>query len=81
MKFTEHLKQFLIALDQTVNTICGGYADETLSCRAYRHYIKGEYTWLKTLIDLIFFFETAHCYESYKSEQLRLQLPPALREG
>ena len=80
MKFTEHLKQFLIALDQVVNTMCGGYADETLSCRAYRHYMKGEYRLVKVLIDFIFFFDKDHCYTSYLSEQERLQLPPALRE-
>lgn len=80
MTFTEHLKQFLIALDQVVNTMCGGYADETLSCRAYRHYLKGEYKWVKVLIDFIFFFDKDHCYTSYLSEQERLQLPPALRE-
>ena len=80
MTFTEHLKQFLIALDQVVNTICGGYADETLSCRAYRHYLKGEHKWVKVLIDCLFFFDKDHCYNSYLSEQERLQLPPALRE-
>ena len=80
MTFTEHLKQFLIALDQVVNTMCGGYADETLSCRAYRHYMKGEHKWVKVLIDCLFFLEDKHCYNSYLSEQERLQLPPALRE-
>lgn len=79
MKFTEHLKQVSIALDQVVNTLCGGYADETLSCRAYRHYLKGEHVWVKTLIDCLFFFDPNHCYESYMSEQERLHLPPALR--
>ena len=80
MKYTEHLKQYLIALDQVVNTKCGGYADETLSCRAYRHYMKGEHKWVKVLIDCLFFFDKDHCYTSYLSEQERLQLPPALRE-
>ena len=72
--------QVLVALDQFVNTLIGGYADETLSCRAYRHYLKGEHKWVKVLIDCLFFFEDNHCYNSYLSEQERLQLPPALRE-
>ena len=80
MTFTKHLKQFLIALDQVVNTMCGGYADETLSCRAYRHYMRGEHKWVKVLIDCLFFFDKDHCYNSYLSEQERLQLPPALRK-
>lgn len=29
-------KQIPIALDQFVNTLFGGWADETLSCRAWR---------------------------------------------
>lgn len=28
--------QVLVALDQLVNTLAGGYADETISSRAYR---------------------------------------------
>lgn len=75
----KYLKQILIALDQLVNTLFKGYADETLSCRAYRHYIKGEYKWVKELIDLLFFFDPEHCKNSYISEQERLQVPPALR--
>lgn len=30
-------KQVLIALDQLLNTLFRGYADETLSSRAWRH--------------------------------------------
>lgn len=32
----KYLKQVLIALDQLLNTLFKGYADETLSSRAYR---------------------------------------------
>lgn len=31
------MKQFLIALDQLVNVMLGGQADETLSARAWRN--------------------------------------------
>lgn len=80
MRFLDSVKQFAIALDQVVNTLCGGYADETLSCRAYRHYLKGERVWLVWLIDTLFFWDKDHCKSSYESEQERLHLPPALRE-
>lgn len=29
--------QVMVAVDQLVNTLLGGWADETLSARAYRH--------------------------------------------
>ena len=73
MKFW--LYQTLIALDQLVNTmVFGGWADETLSSRSYR-----EFPRLSRLIDIIFWFDKDHCYESYVSERLRLQSPPETR--
>lgn len=67
--------QSLIALDQLVNALLfGGWADETLSSRSYR-----EYPRLAKVIDIIFWFDKDHCYESYVSERLRLQAPPETR--
>lgn len=71
------MKQFLIAFDQLVNTIFGGYADETLSARAYRTEQEGK-LWGKVfrpIIDVIFFFDPNHCMESYLSEVKRKQFP------
>ena len=69
------LAQVLIALDQLANAICGGWADETLSSRAYR-----ESPRVEKFINALFFWDKDHCYESYVSEQLRTQLPPELRK-
>ncbi len=70
------LKQTLIALDQLANAaLFGGWADETISSRSYR-----EFPRLAKLIDLLFWFDKDHCYESYVSEQLRMQMPPELRK-
>lgn len=69
------LAQALIALDQLANAICGGWADETLSSRAYR-----ESPRVEKFINTLFFWDRDHCYESYVSEQLRTQLPPELRK-
>jgi hypothetical protein len=69
------LAQVLIALDQLANAICGGWADETLSSRAYRESPRAE-----KFINTLFFWDKDHCYESYVSEQLRTQLPPELRK-
>ena len=80
MKFKEHVKQFLIGIDQLVNTICGGWADESLSSRCYRLEMEKGITWPRRLVDTILFFDKNHCEESYQSEIERRQLPPAMRE-
>lgn len=74
--------QILIAYDQLVNTYFRGWADESISSRAYRYSLSvpcDNCQWAKKLIDKIFFFDPNHCEESYKSEKERLQMPPALR--
>ena len=69
--------QLIIALDQLGNCIHGlffggAFADETWSARCWRENRTG---WIRFL-DL---FERDHCFESYTSEQLRLQSPPEER--
>jgi len=68
------VKQILVAIDQLVNTLLGGWADETLSSHAYRKHPR-----LERLIDGLLWFDKDHCYESYVSEQLRTQCPPEFR--
>lgn len=85
-----YLKQIFIATDQLINTIFGGWADETLSSRAYRRYCNGSDFWDKLpcrVIDKIFFWDVTiignltihHCEASYINEQERLQCPPEFR--
>lgn len=75
-----YFKNLLIALDQLINAILGGYCDETLSSRAYRWEKDGKRSWTRKLIDAIFFpFQRNHCYASYVSEREGRQLPPELR--
>jgi hypothetical protein len=69
-----YILQVLIAFDQFVNALLGGWADETLSSRAWR-----TSKTLTRIIDAILWFDQDHCFESYVSEQLRTQLPPELR--
>lgn len=71
--------QVLIAIDQFVNTLIGGYADETLSSRAHRRRLRGKggVAWL---IDHIFFWQEEHCKTAYESELERTQLPVEFRE-
>ena len=68
------MHQFLVAVDQLINTIFGGWADETLSSRAWRHQ-----NWQYRFIDRLFFWQKDHCKSSFESEQNRLQLPPEFR--
>lgn len=71
--------QILIAIDQLINTLFGGFADETLSSRAYRLELERGRTWSRKLIDTLLWFDKDHCKESYESEVLRRQLPPSMR--
>ncbi len=72
--------QVAVAFDQLVNTLMGGYADETLSARAWRHHLDGSRTWPRWIIDHLFFWQTNHCKEAYESELLRKQLPDIYRK-
>lgn len=75
-----HLKQFLIALDQVLNTLAGGWADETLSARAYRcQPVSPSWRRARAAIDALFFWQTEHCRGAYFSESARQQLPPEYR--
>lgn len=71
-------KQILISIDQLINSILGGWADETLSSRAWRLRFKKPF--LYKSIDKLFFWDINHCQKSYDSERFRRQLPPEFRE-
>ena len=77
-------KQLLIAIDQVFNVLNRfftekKYADETISSRAYRFRRDDNKAIYEKVINTLFFWEKDHCYESYKSEMDRLQLPPEFR--
>lgn len=71
--------QVLIAIDQLGNALLGGWADETLSARAWR--LRHDLPWLWRLIDALFFWDAEHCRMSYESERLRTQSPPEERHA
>lgn len=75
------LKQILIAIDQLGNALAGGWADETLSARLWRCWLQGTTGpagW--QFVDAIFFWESNHCYQSWRSEVDRAQLPGHYRQ-
>ena len=67
--------QVLIAIDQLANALFGGFADESISARAYRSGWKVR----ERLINALF-FDQNHCENSYLSEVKRSQLPPEYRQ-
>lgn len=84
------MKQFLIAEDQRLNTLVWsqaegwGYADETLSARAWRLGKRYPKTWgrFQTALDTVFFWQKAgHCYEAYLAEKDRKQYPREYRRA
>ena len=73
----KYFKRLLIAIDQLVNTILGGYPDETISAVCYR---KGKtckvFRFFEICINLLFLvFEKDHCYGAYMSEVNKTYLP------
>lgn len=72
-------KKILIAVDQLINTICGGWPDETFSSRCWRWKQEGR-AWPCRIVDALFFWESTHCKMSYESERIGRQLPPELRK-
>jgi hypothetical protein len=77
-------RQVLIALDQLLTALVGGWADETLSSYAYRLHRDGK-PWGRVWLPVIdWFFWTAfrqanHCLAAYIEERERRQFPPELR--
>ncbi len=74
-----YIKNVLIAIDQTINTIFNGWPDETFSSRCWRWSKDGKRDWPRKLVDGILFWDKNHCRESYESEREGRQLPPELR--
>lgn len=75
------MKQFLIAVDQTLNTLVWaegegfGMADETVSARAWRLQHRSSWGVVRTIIDAVFFLQKNHCENSYRIELARKHLP------
>ena len=75
--------QILIALDQLINALIGGTADETLSARAHRMRVKWHryWGWTAGAIDKLFFWQRGHCHAAYQREHERKDLPHEYRAG
>lgn len=79
---SRYVLQVLVALDQLVTALLGGWADETLSSYAWRLDQAGK-PWgrvMRPLIDALFFWQRGHCRACYLAERARAQMPPELRD-
>jgi hypothetical protein len=62
----QYLINFLISLDQVINSLLGGSPKETLSSVAYRKDRDGEFWgFLRPFIDFIFMGVPTHCQHAY----------------
>ena len=70
------MKQIFIALDQLINTLFMGMADETISARLFRLYLTEILSskWY-LIVDILFFWQYNHCYNAWRAEIERRQLP------
>jgi hypothetical protein len=74
MTITDHIWQVVMAFDQLVNALLGGWADETLSARCHR-----TKSIFEPVINVIFFWQPDHCRKAYEWEMSRGDLPPEYR--
>lgn len=75
-----YILQVLIAIDQLLNAILGGWADETLSARFYRLKRDGKPgAFMADVTDALFFLQENHCALAYAEEKRRLQYPAEYR--
>lgn len=70
-----YLVDVAIAVDQLLNTVMGGYPDETLSSRIYRASLTSKLALAVRIIVDILFLPTGkgHCKRAYESELQRKQ--------
>lgn len=75
-----YFKHILIASTQLLNTLTGGYPDESTSSRAWRQRDrKTRWLFIQLVIDFLFFWQDGHCEKAYLSERERRHTPPELR--
>lgn len=78
-RLRRQLWHLLIALDQLLNVLLGGYADETLSSRTYRRATqplpKKRWRVAYTAVNALFFWQHNHCRSAHQMELERRHLP------
>lgn len=71
------MREVLQALSQLLNALTGGFADESLSGRAWRgRNARRRWRLWVAVIDRLFFWEVQHCYNAYLYEIERRAIRP-----
>ena len=83
------LYQIIIALDQLLNALAFGWADETFSARCWRQRNENRF-WavMRRLIDTLFWWDTcqegdkklSHCELAYRNEAIGIHHPAPYRK-
>ena len=81
---SQRVSNIAVSIDQVVGCLISlgaCYPDETMSSYAYRLDVKGRFfgKLFRPMIDLVFFWQIQHCYNSMLDEKARRQMPPELR--
>lgn len=90
-----YLNQLLIGIDQLLNTVVAGWADETFSARCFRSARrdqgKGRWVYAERFVNILFLWQDAlvksrgqwtgarHCERAWQQELDRRQYPPEYR--
>jgi hypothetical protein len=64
-----YIWNLLISIDQLLNTILGGFPDETISSRMGKRVKKKNCKVCKVLCRLLDSFEKDHCYKSIEKDE------------
>ena len=75
----KYFHQLVIAVDQLFNAVLAGWADETLSSRAYRCRDVRKWRIIMRVIDSLFFWQDGHCKRAYLYELEQGHLPVEFR--
>lgn len=77
-----YLWHIFVALTQLLNTLFGGWPDESTSSHLWRLKLQGRALGVYgvAVVDALFAWQTAeHCRKAYEAERARYQFPPILR--
>jgi hypothetical protein len=74
--------RIFVGLTQLLNTVLGGWPDESVSSRVWRLEQQGNAAarWARRSVDAAFFWQTEHCATAYQLERSRYRLPPIFRQ-
>lgn len=67
-KILRYVKNLLVSIDQLINTIIGGWPDETLSARAYRLSESSKWWRRAEIVINILFLNPRHCQHAFERE-------------